>query len=864
MSSQPTLIAPTQTQQINRALYVGKGYLRTIQSAVDFAATHDDQNFRVIIPAGYTGVDTIASIVRGTPTITLVDERVGPAIFYQWAGTYIPVVSVNGITTAITVLNMQGFNFTIEGLPPAPTTGNGQSFDTQYVGITAAVGQDTTGTTGQTGGNGGEVVITGAHGGRAPVGSTNGNGGNLILGGGYPGRGAGTAGVPGDVLIQSSGTGQVPIGRTFIGGTDSTNATVILAGGDLSAPNLTVANGIAAGGDITVIGNVTASGDITASGDLTAEGNLTVEGDISADFADLAECNVDNSPVRTFANTPDGPGQGMVWPTIGIPVSQGDAWQDPSIDPATLATYPPVGLARSTGQAWTASIDPTTLATWPLTAGVPVGTGAGSWGTSIPAASIPLINQANHFSAVQQFAAPVTTLTNPAAGTSLGWNMLSGTGETDFFNSSGGGGGGFFWYNGPPGTVFNSSSAASMFLDSANNLHVAGGTLTLNPPNAPTASAIIQASNDTNLYISATANIFFNWNSGSGGTFWGNGHGVQIANLTNTGNLNLNGNITVGTSISSAAGSNLVLNPPAGADVLLSWNSGAGTVFGNGAGGQVGSVDSAGNFTANGTGNIHGVLTLGSGGNGTITSSGGSSLLLNPNGGGSVFLNWNSGSNVFFGNGAQAAVATMDNTGALTLGGPLHLPGAGYIVGSGGGNIEVNGASPGNVLLNWGGGASGVVFGNGTAGQIGGITKAGVFTAVTKSFRIAHPLDDTKMLNHGCVEGPEYAVFYRGEGQTAEDGTTTITLPDYFEALTRPEGRTVQLTELFEDDADTDMGKLAASRVKDGQFRVRSEYASQKFYWEVKAVRADVDELEVVSEPMETDPNHESRKAVKS
>jgi hypothetical protein len=74
----------------------------------------------------------------------------------------------------------------------------------------------------------------------------------------------------------------------------------------------------------------------------------------------------------------------------------------------------------------------------------------------------------------------------------------------------------------------------------------------------------------------------------------------------------------------------------------------------------------------------------------------------------------------------------------------------------------------------------------------------------------------------------------------------------------------VQLTELFEDDAETDMGKLAASRVRDGQFRVRSEYASQKFYWEVKAVRADVDELEVVTEPTEKDPNHESRRTVKS
>jgi hypothetical protein len=121
----------------------------------------------------------------------------------------------------------------------------------------------------------------------------------------------------------------------------------------------------------------------------------------------------------------------------------------------------------------------------------------------------------------------------------------------------------------------------------------------------------------------------------------------------------------------------------------------------------------------------------------------------------------------------------------------------------------------------------------------------GTFTATgAKNFRIVHPLDNTKYLTHSCIEGPETVVFYRGEGQTDANAIATITLPDYFEALTRPEKRTVQLTEIFEDD-ETELGKLAASRVLDGKFKVRSEYANQKFYWEVKAVRADIDELAV-------------------
>jgi hypothetical protein len=97
------------------------------------------------------------------------------------------------------------------------------------------------------------------------------------------------------------------------------------------------------------------------------------------------------------------------------------------------------------------------------------------------------------------------------------------------------------------------------------------------------------------------------------------------------------------------------------------------------------------------------------------------------------------------------------------------------------------------------------------------------------------------------VEGPEYAVFYRGEGVT-ESGAATITLPPYFEALTRESGRTVQLTERVDDgDGDAVFGCfLAATAVVDGRFTVRSSNPRALFYWEVKATRRDVSlEVEV-------------------
>jgi len=122
---------------------------------------------------------------------------------------------------------------------------------------------------------------------------------------------------------------------------------------------------------------------------------------------------------------------------------------------------------------------------------------------------------------------------------------------------------------------------------------------------------------------------------------------------------------------------------------------------------------------------------------------------------------------------------------------------------------------------------------------------SGTFAATIKNFDIRHPLDSAKRLIHSTLEGPEIAVFYRGEDQLL-NGRAEIKLPDYFEALTRKEGRTVLLTPKF--DGDEIISNLAASSVMDGKFTVRaidSNNPIQKFYWEVKAVRADQPLLQV-------------------
>jgi len=122
----------------------------------------------------------------------------------------------------------------------------------------------------------------------------------------------------------------------------------------------------------------------------------------------------------------------------------------------------------------------------------------------------------------------------------------------------------------------------------------------------------------------------------------------------------------------------------------------------------------------------------------------------------------------------------------------------------------------------------------------------GLWTNGTKSFVIDHPTKLGMKLVHSAIEGPENAVFYRGEDQL-NNGKLEIYLPEYFEALVQKGNRTVLLTPKFEDENEA-ISQLAASSIENGKFIVRAienNNPSQKFYWEVKAVRGDLPSLEV-------------------
>jgi len=224
------------------------------------------------------------------------------------------------------------------------------------------------------------------------------------------------------------------------------------------------------------------------------------------------------------------------------------------------------------------------------------------------------------------------------------------------------------------------------------------------------------------------------------------------------------------------------------------------------------------------------------------------------------------------GAGGQFMVITA-NTGQGTTGTTGQVGGVGgdlSIGGGNGGNAPAGGTNGagGNVFINGGRAGNGpgaagthgpVVISQSGDTYIGGTVASGtnvhislggalfaagtITSGASKAFRIKHPLDDKKDLLHACIEGPEVGVYYRGEAET-DEGRAEITLPDYFEALTRPEGRSVLLTQLYQEEDDA-LALLAATSVIGGKFRVRSSNPTQKFYWEVKAIRGDVEPLQV-------------------
>ncbi len=73
---------------------------------------------------------------------------------------------------------------------------------------------------------------------------------------------------------------------------------------------------------------------------------------------------------------------------------------------------------------------------------------------------------------------------------------------------------------------------------------------------------------------------------------------------------------------------------------------------------------------------------------------------------------------------------------------------------------------------------------------LGDVNILGTLYATSKSFEITHPLDSTKRLTYGSLEGPEYGVYYRGR----LNNESVINLPDYWTVLIDESSITISLT----------------------------------------------------------------------
>ena len=937
-----TATGPINIPQINGTYYVGEAFLGTIQQAVTYAVANGSGT--VVVPAEYAGSDLITAVTGGSASVYIMDERSGQRQIYLWFnGVYVaePILPV-GIGTS--QINHWLFVGAIS----------------KYTTIQSAVTYAATLASGHF-----AIIIQPNYNAGENIASITGGNSTMYLSDqrndewqNY--RWNGTQFVPSDVLV----------------------------GGDLNVA------GDIYGANLQLVGNLQATdgtftGSITAGDDLTVAGGATVLGDLSADTATFTDCMVDDSPVRTFANTPDGPGEGMVWPQTGeFAISGGDHWQNfLSAEPQdfnggsgmymgyssgvtnfynqgtpmgaynfwavdsggnrarvfalnTQFNTPAYTLfnpnAAANSQQWTtymggdgswmfapaadngvsegacmsftrngttvtgwsvsatsANVNGTTVAVngaqgitlnGPITAtsGITAqeiqlsGGGAGigvsramldyfqggarltGRGPAAPAATLGTIqldglsgdgstsaiylncngpySTFNNILGTSSNAGawgPITTLAN---GLQITWNLQTGSGETDFINAHAGGAGGFNWYNWPSTTVIPAGTTPGMNLDGSNNLIVQGAIV---GNDGGGAKSFIQAGSTA---IGGTA---------------GQAETRFVAVVSGQSGVSYAGQFNIDTSSSTSASSSAT-------DRLAIWHRSVGP---DGGSATLWSINRAGVMGV-GAESLH----IGQRGGNTWSSttpninSDNQNLYINSASNGSLVLNIDEGQNIIFGNGAGGTVGNLNNAGQLTLNGTITT-GAAVVTGLGFHTQQLGISADGASSFIDGGS---FLWVNQNA-QVAGFTMhvIGTFTASSKNFRIPHPLDDTKFLNHSCIEGPEVAVFYRGEGETV-NGVATITLPDYFEALTRKEGRTIQLTERFDDDNPVFGNFLAAGRVKDGKFNVRSNNGSAKFYWEVKAVRRDIDPLQIITnkadypEPKRPEPEPEAKPAPKA
>ena len=182
--------------------------------------------------------------------------------------------------------------------------------------------------------------------------------------------------------------------------------------------------------------------------------------------------------------------------------------------------------------------------------------------------------------------------------------------------------------------------------------------------------------------------------------------------------------------------------------------------------------------------------------------------------------------------GAHTPVAKgVLNVGLTGLGGFVPIvPGRAV-------DVEGNVAILGNTTQLGNTFTQGAVVINGTLHVNGFASWTSSIVATTKLFRVSHPNIDGHYLQHGCLEGPEHAIYVRG--RVSRDGI--IELPDYWQNFVDKESITVTLTPMGA------FQELFVDRIEYGKRVYIKNQAGGKIdaYYQVHAERIDVDKITV-------------------
>lgn len=141
----------------------------------------------------------------------------------------------------------------------------------------------------------------------------------------------------------------------------------------------------------------------------------------------------------------------------------------------------------------------------------------------------------------------------------------------------------------------------------------------------------------------------------------------------------------------------------------------------------------------------------------------------------------------------------------------------------------------------WGGtGTNNGIYGTASGGTtnwagyfFGNVNITGTLSKGGGSFKIDHPLDPTnKNLYHSFVESPDMMNIYNGNVITDASGYSTVTMPDWFEALNKD--FRYQLT-VIGDFAQA----IISQKIQNNQFIIRTDKPGIEVSWQITGIRHD-------------------------